>query len=227
MGLLVGRISVRAWLTFLGVGWALIAFASLEYFQPGRLAPFVIERMPLRFDALWRASLLVHVVAAMISLPLCLLLATRWLQRRVRLHRPIGRVAALVVLFALVPSGFVLAFEAKGGAPSTVGFLLSGVIVLVAMVRGVAAARRRDLLAHQRAMRHVLAQMSVAVTSRAMLICFDVAGVEPTLGYVAALWIPVALSALIAEAMHAPLRPLSFFKSRPLAPAVPFERSPS
>lgn len=219
----------RAWLTFLGVGWALIALASLEYFQPGRLAPFIIERMPLRFESLWRASLLVHVVAAVLSFPLCLLLATRWLQRRVHLHRPVGRVAALVVLLALVPSGFVLAFEAKGGAPSTIGFLLSGVIVLVAMVHGVSAARRHDLRAHQHAMRHVLAQMSVAVTSRALLIGFDYAGVEPTLGYVTALWLPVTLSALVAEWMHAPLRPFArpTFESRPLAPVRPLERSPS
>lgn len=216
-------------MTFLWVGWALIAWASLEYFQPGRLAPFIIERMPLRFESPWRASLLVHVVAAVVSFPLCLLLATRWLQRRGRLHRPIGRAAGLVVLLALVPSGFVLAFEAKGGAPSTVGFLLSGMIVLVAMVRGVSAARRHDLRAHQHAMRHVLAQMSVAVSSRAMLIGFDFAGVEPTLGYVTALWLPVVGSALVAEWMHAPLRPFAShpFKGRPLAPAVPLERSPS
>lgn len=225
MGSKFGRFSGRAWLTFLAVGWLLIAYASLEYFQPGRLAPFVIERMPLRFETLWRNSLLVHVAAAVVSFPLCLLLATGWLQRRVRLHRPIGRVAALVVLLALVPSGFVLAFEAKGGAPSTIGFLLSGIIVLVAMVHGVGAARRHDPRAHQRAMRHVLAQMSVAVTSRAMLIGFDLAGVEPTLGYVAALWIPVVGSALVAEWMHAPL--IRGLESRQLASVVPLERSPS
>jgi hypothetical protein len=60
-----------------------------------------------------------------------------------------------------VPTGIVLAFDAKGGSAVTAGFLLSAAIVAWFMVRGVAAARRRDIKAHSRAMRHVFAQMSV------------------------------------------------------------------
>ena len=71
------------------------------------------------------------------------------------------------MLFALVPSGVVLAFDAKGGAIVTAGFLLSAAIVAGCMTYGVRAARRRDLLSHARMMRHVVGQMSVAVTSRA------------------------------------------------------------
>jgi hypothetical protein len=48
-------------------------------------------------------------------------------------------------------------------------------------------------------MLHVLAQMSVAVTSRAMLVAFDRLGVDAAAGYVVALWLPVVASALVAE----------------------------
>jgi hypothetical protein len=105
----------------------------------------------------------------------------------------------VIILFALVPSGAVLAFDAKGGAFVTAGFLLSDALVGFFMVTGIAAARRRDLATHRRAMGHVFAQMSVAVTSRAMLMALDVAGVSPELAYVVALWVPVVGSAAAAE----------------------------
>ena len=190
---------------FLGamtLGAGLIIASSLAYFDFHDLPPFAIEKLPTRFSTLWLASLRVHVAAALVSLPLCIALMTRMVQRRRALHRWLGRAAGVITLFALAPSGAVLAFDAKGGAFVTAGFLLSDALVSFFMVKGIAAARRRDLGAHRRAMGHVFAQMSVAVTSRAMLIALDIAGVTPDLAYVLALWLPVAGSAAVAETIH-------------------------
>ncbi|MFZ5893920.1 MAG: DUF2306 domain-containing protein [Myxococcota bacterium] len=181
------------------LGAAFITNASLEYFDFEELPAFVIEKLPVRFEALWLASLRVHVASALLSFPLCLWLMTRWLQRRATWHRWIGRLTGVLVLFALVPSGVVLSFEAKGGAPVTAGFLLSAVIVAGYCVRGIAAARRRELVSHRRAMQHVLGQMSVAVVSRVMIVGFDALGADPDLAYVVALWVPVVASVLIVE----------------------------
>jgi uncharacterized membrane protein len=183
----------------MAVGSALIAANSLVYFDFDAVAPFVIERLPERFASVWLAALRIHVAAALLSLPLCLVLMTRWLRRRPSWHRWIGRVTVGIVLLALVPTGIVLAFHAKGGAFVTAGFLLSAAIVAAAAARGVAAARRRDVGAHQRAMRHVVGQMSVAVTSRALILGFDAVGVDPPVAYVVALWGPVLVTAAIVE----------------------------
>lgn len=180
-------------------GAALITLSSVSYFRFDELPPFVIEKLPVRFEALWLAALRVHVSAALASFPLCILLMTRALQRRARLHRWTGRVAGMIMLGALVPSGAVLAFEAKGGLPVTAGFLVSGGLLAWFLVRGVVAARRKQMGAHRRAMMHVFAQMSVAVTSRAMLFGLDAAGMRPELAYVLALWIPVLGSCLVTE----------------------------
>jgi uncharacterized membrane protein len=193
------RLPGRVGLSLVLAGWALIAASSLVYFDFGALPPFVIEKLPLRFEALYMASLRVHVVAAVVSLPLCVALMTRVLQRKPAWHRWLGRVAGMVILFGLVPSGVVLSFDAKGGPSVTAGFLLSAALVAWFGVRGVAAARRRDFDAHRRAMRHVFAQMTVAVTSRAMLVGLDVAGFDPEFAYTLALWIPVLASAAGAE----------------------------
>jgi uncharacterized membrane protein len=181
------------------LGSALITAGSLAYFDFESLPPFVIEKLPLRFEALWLASLRVHVASAALAFPLCLLLMTRALQRRPTWHRWLGRLTGVCVLVALVPSGVVLAFDAKGGTPVTAGFLLSAAIVAGGMAHGVQAARRRDFVAHRRAMRHVVGQMSVAVTSRALILGFDAWGIDPDVSYVVALWGPVLASAATAE----------------------------
>lgn len=183
----------------MAAGAALITASSLAYFDLAELPPFVIEKLPVRWEALWLASLRVHVAAVLVAFPLCILLMTRALQRRVAVHRWVGRVAGTLVLFFAVPSGAVLSLEAKGGAPVTAGFLLSGALIGWFMVKGVLAARRNEIAVHRRAMLHVFAQMSVAVTSRAMLFALDAAGVSPGLAYVVALWVPVLGSALAAE----------------------------
>jgi uncharacterized membrane protein len=201
------------------VGSALITASSLAYFDFDTLPPFVIEKLPVRFEALWLASLRIHVTSASLAFPLCLLLMTRWCQRRPTLHRRLGRVAGVIVLFGLVPSGIVLAFDAKGGVPVTVGFLLSAAIVAGGIVDGVITARRRDLVAHRRAMRHVIGQMSVAVVSRALIIGFDTAGFNPDFAYVLALWLPVFGSVAVVELMS----PRSVFSKR--AVAQPVERN--
>src|ERR1700722_4781237 len=166
------RLPRRMFLVAMLAGSALITAYSLAYFDFDTVPPFVIERLPERFASIWLAALRVHVAAALPSLPLCLALTTRRLQRRPAWHRALGRVAGGLLLFALVPSGVVLAFHAKGGPAVTAGFLVSAAIVASATVRGVLAARRRDIASHRCAMQHVVAQMSVAVTSRALLLGF-------------------------------------------------------
>jgi hypothetical protein len=200
--------SRRLFLVGMLLGFALLAWVSLPYFDFETLPAFMLEKMPLRFERFWLASLRVHVAAALLSFPPCLLLTTRFLQRRPMAHRWLGRVTGVVLLAALVPTGVVLAFDAKGGAVVTAGFLLSGAIVAAGVVLGVRAARRRDLVSLARAMRHVVAQMSVAVSSRLLIVLLDMAGMDPDAAYVAALWGPVLVSAAVAElvSIRSPLR---------------------
>ncbi len=208
------RVRTGVWWTVvlaLALGAAAITAGSGVYFGE-ELAPFVLEKLqlPLPDEDLWILALQVHVVAAAFSLPACLALSVLPLVRRApRLHRWLGRTTGLVVLLALVPSGFYLALFAKGGLASTLGFILSGVIVAVAMIAGVAAARARRFLAHRRAVWHVLAQLSVAVSSRAMLFALDAAAVDENVAYLTSLWLPVLGSFGLVELLVSRTRPAS------------------
>ncbi len=202
--LAASAIARRTFVALNVIGALLIARASLPYFDDEDLHPFVFEKLPLPYEDVWLFALKAHLAAAAIGFPACLLLLSRTvLQRAPRLHRALGRITGAVLLFALVPSGAWLALFAKGGAWGTAGFLLSGAIIAVAMTRAITAARARDFVSHRRAICHVVAQMSVAVTSRAMLVGFDSAGMDPELAYLVALWLPVVGSAALAETLAA------------------------
>jgi hypothetical protein len=191
-----------AFLGFLVLGSIAIALGSIAYFVEGEFHPFVLEKGAIPLKPVWMLALRVHVVAAAWCLPACAALFSKWLLRRSpRAHRWLGRVTGVVILLALVPSGAWLAFTARGGVPSTLGFLLSGAIVAVATVVGVLRARAGEYAAHRRANAQVLGQLSVAVTSRALLVLFDAAGFQPEPAYVVALWVPVLASAWLAHRM--------------------------
>jgi len=106
----------------------------------------------------------------------------------------------------LVPSGFYLAFFARGGWGATLGFLLSGTIVLVAMVQGIRAARTKQFGRHRRLAFHVLGQLSVAVTSRAMLYGFESYNLNPNFAYLISLWVPVVGTFAIVEFLTSPIQ---------------------
>jgi hypothetical protein len=187
----LGRLLGSVWMLGLGLGALIIGWASRVYFASTELAPFVIEKLPLPHEDLWLVALKVHVVAASLALPACLLLSWKRMLRFPRTHRWLGRGTGVVILAALAPSGLYLSLYAKGGAPATVGFALSGLIVAGAMVRGIGRARAKDYLGHRRCMLHVLAQLSVAVTSRTLLTVLDAVGIDPDPAYLFALWAPV------------------------------------
>jgi uncharacterized membrane protein len=187
------------WLLLWIGGWVL-ARGSAVFFVDGYLAPFVVDKGVVGLDPLWFLALRVHVVAA----PCALLAAALQLPRRVRVvaprwHRLLGRVVAVVVMVAVVPSAFVLALVAKGGWLSTVGFVVSAGLTAVAMVRAVRCARARRFEAHRRWAWHVVAQLSVALSSRAILrLTFDT-NLDPTVAYWVSLWGPMIFGVVVVE----------------------------
>lgn len=191
-------------------GLGAITEASLEYFTfEEELPSFVEEKLPLARPELFLFVVRVHVVAAVFSLGACLmLLSKRMLQRLPSVHRWLGRVTGFIVLLLLVPSGCYLAFFARAGLASTVGFLLSGGIVAWATVWGVITARARQFVAHRMCMRHLFAQLSVAVTSRILLVALSLTSMDADWAYLFALWGPVLGSALVAHQPYLPRMPL-------------------
>lgn len=187
------------------LGSCAITLSSLVYFQPGERAPFIIEKLPLPHENLYVWMLRLHVIAAALSLPGCLLLSSKKvLKRWPRFHRWCGRVTGGVVIAVLVPTGSYLAFFARGGMGATLGFLLSGGIVLLSMIQAIRDARARRFASHRRFAFHVLGQLSVAVTSRALLFLLESSNMNPDVAYLISLWVPVVGTFAVVEWLASP-----------------------
>jgi hypothetical protein len=184
--------------------WLLLS-ASTSYLDTSEPHPFFLEKLPLAQPKLWLAALYAHVPSALFSLPACLvLLITRVRTRFPRFHRWLGRMTGALVLCVVVPSGMYLALFAQGGFISTLGFWLTGVIAFVAMLKSIQRARAKDMKAHRRFSTHVVAQLSVAVVSRFLLMGAELLDVYGEWVYVAALWFPVLGGVLVSELLTGP-----------------------
>src|SRR5689334_20547500 len=65
----VAEFPKRIFIAVMLAGSALITVASLPYFDFETLPLFVIEKLPVRFESLWLASLRIHVASALLSFP--------------------------------------------------------------------------------------------------------------------------------------------------------------
>jgi Predicted membrane protein (DUF2306) len=191
------------------LGALLMAWASGSYVELGEAHPFYLEKLPLTRPSLYLAALYAHVPSALFALPACVLLDTETLRSRwPGAHRWLGRLTAFVVLLLVVPSGLYLATFAQGGLVTTLGFWLTGLVSAGAMLLSVRAARRGRYALHRRFARHVTAQLSVAVLSRALLYGVELLELYEPWVYVAALWLPVLGALFSVEWLHAPRRSL-------------------
>src|SRR4030095_2427065 len=90
------------WLV-LWLGSLAITVSSIVYFHFDELAPFVIEKLPLPLEDLYLFVLRLHVIAAALSLPGCLILSPKFILTRLpKFHRWCGRLIGIVILLALV-----------------------------------------------------------------------------------------------------------------------------
>jgi uncharacterized membrane protein len=189
----------------MAVGLWLMASASCSYLELAEAHPFFLEKLPLAHPRLWRSALYVHVPAALLSLPACIVLLVRQVRNRwPRLHRWLGRVTGALILGAVVPTGMYLALFAQGGLITTLGFWLTGTLTFVTMLKSIESARAKNMKAHRRFSAHVAAQLCVAVISRFLLIGAETFGLYDPWAYAAALWIPVLACALVAECATGP-----------------------
>ena len=196
----------------MGTGLWMMLSASASYLELGDSHPFFLEKLPLARPRWWLTALWVHVPSALFALPACLLLLVGRVRRRFpRFHRWLGRVTGGLLIFVVVPSGMYLAFFAQGGLVTTLGFWLTGMIALLALVKSIVSARRGDFRAHRRFSSHVVAQLSVAVFSRFLLVGAESIGVYREWVYVAALYVPIVACAVVAELLTGP-RPWSIAK---------------
>lgn len=198
-----------AWLAYLA-GCLLILQNSLADYRPGGMRLFIQQKGEVGESMVWRSSLYFHVIGGLICLFAALPQFSGSILRRWKsVHRVAGRTYAVCMLAVVAPTGFHLAFFAKGGLLGQLGFLtlaFASFATTLAAWRAILPARR-DLAAHRAWMIRSFALAATAITFRVSHVAGYFAGLEETTNYVACLWLSLAGNAAVAEILiHRRLR---------------------
>lgn len=113
-------------------------------------SPFLSGRR-FTFTGLYRSAFYVHIAAGPIALLLGTFLIVSGGKRRwIRVHRCGGKALLLVVLLAVVPSGFVMSGQAYAGPIAEAGFYVQSLLTGLTVVAAGILARSGNIIAHRR-----------------------------------------------------------------------------
>lgn len=137
-----------------------------NYFPPNFDIDFLSGRQSYFAGAYWWAFY-THIVSGPVSLVLGLILVSEPLHKRFpKLHRPLGKVQAAVVLLLLAPSGLWMAFYAQTGTIAGIGFALLAIATGMCVLAGWRSAVNRRFAEHRRWMMRCFLLLCSAVIVR-------------------------------------------------------------
>ncbi len=137
-----------------------------DYFPPNFQSDFLRGREAY-FAGDYQWSFYVHILAGPVALILGLvLIGERFRPRFPKLHRLLGRIQVLVVLFLVAPSGLRMAFKAEAGPIAAFGFAALAIVTGTCVALGWRSAVQRRFLEHRRWMWRTFLLLCSAVVIR-------------------------------------------------------------
>lgn len=171
-----------------------IAAVGISYLHPDFQRGYLAGKAQLFENSWFPYGLLLHAFSSPAALLIVSALVLFPLERYPVIHRPLGKVALLFLLLAVVPSGWLLSYYAMGGiAGKLIFFVLAGYTGYTA-VQGYLHIRRKNLTAHRFYMLQTMVLLSSAVLLRLLLVFFskviDIHGDTPYAIAAALSWLP-------------------------------------
>jgi hypothetical protein len=192
-------LSLLFWLplTFLSL---VLVYNTIPYFSFSSNFSFIQERIKLFADPLWKYSFYIHIAAGMFCITTALTQFSSYLLKKRRaIHVYAGRIYVFVVLVLGAPTGFYMAFFAKGGYWEKACFLFMAIFWFFTTIRGFEMIRQKNVLAHQHWMIRSYSMALTAVSFRLYHLIFFFLGMNHLDNYAISLWISVIGNMLIAE----------------------------
>lgn len=155
-------------LAFVGLVGAMIVASTSLYFPPQFKFGFLFGRESYFFS--WYAvAFYAHVTSAPIALFAGLMQSIDWLRSRfLCLHRRIGYVYVVTVLFFAIPSGLAMSLKADGGIVASLGFAGLAVATFLTTTIGYWKARKGEYDWHKKWMTRSYILVCSAVQLRFM-----------------------------------------------------------
>jgi uncharacterized membrane protein len=172
-----------------------------DYLPPNFASLFLQGREQSFFSPGYQFAFYIHITTSPIVLLNGLILLSDSLRRRYRtVHRVLGRVQVVLLLFLMLPSSMVMARHSFAGWASGASFLLLAVVTATCAVVGVIQARRHRYDAHRRWMLRCFVLICSAVALRLISGAASLLGLaNPEQAYIIAAWCSWMLPLAILE----------------------------
>ena len=194
------RFEMAFFYVVLFAGTTIIVWESRDYFLPGRLHAFMMERIDLAVEDWWRYTLLTHVAGGLTCLVSSLLQYSKVLLKRAAwLHRNLGRIYGLSIIMVVFPTGVALAFVAKGGFSGMLGFLLLSFATLFTLLLDMVAIYKKNLRSHQIWISRSFALVTSAITFRVLQLVLAQFNYDYDQIYQSALWGSIGINIGLCE----------------------------
>jgi hypothetical protein len=158
------------------------------------------EKRQAEQDICWLISLYVHVGA---GVPVLLIPVVSFLGKMfgvgLRVHRLIGLWYCRIGMFLVLPTGVYLAFYAKGGIGTQIGFLVQAILFGIFTWLGWQAANQGDFVKHRIWMTRGFAIMAAVLTFRVYHLVFFYLKVPYQDNYALSQWLSLVGNYFLAE----------------------------
>jgi len=174
-----------------------IADVALNYFNPTFNEPFLLTRIHLAENELFKTGLVVHGICACIALFLCPLVVLFRIEKvNVNIHRLLGKMALYLIFLAVVPGGIVLAYFASGGKIGKFLFFLLAIYTFSIAFMALKKAKLKRIHQHKLLMKELLCILCSAIFLRLFLMVFATTSLSWELAYQLSIvfsWFPIAI----------------------------------
>lgn len=152
-------------------------------------------------NPIWRFSFYTHVFTAVIPLMAGLTqFSPQILSTNKKLHRIIGKIYVLVILFINVPTGFILAIYANGLLPGKLAFLTLDILWFYFTLKAWLEIRKGNITAHKKFIYRSYALTFSAITLRTWKLVLPVIlSMDPLTLYQVDAWLGFIPNLLVAE----------------------------
>ncbi len=174
-----------------------IADVALSYFNPTFKEPFLLNRVHLVENGLFKIGLVVHGICACLALFLCSILVLFRVEKvNIKTHRLLGKTALYLIFLAVVPGGIVLAYFASGGKIGKFLFFILAIYTFSIAFLALKKAKLKQIYQHKLLMRELLCLLCSAILLRLFLMVFATTSLSWELAYQLSIvfsWCPIAI----------------------------------
>lgn len=191
---------IRNWLAILILAFFTILMVkiTIPYLSLERDVAFLKIKQWMIQNDIWRFSFFTHVFSSVFLLIAGFTQFYKPLKGKI--HRSIGKIYIIIIVFISGPAGLVMSWFANGGLPSQTAFVLLSILWIFFTAKAYSAIRNKDFISHGNFMIRSYALTLSALTLRSwkyLLVLFF--HPHPMDAYMMVAWLGWVPNLLIAE----------------------------